>query len=288
MPNQIDHKTNTSLFLKRGESKHFTLIELLVVIAIIAILAAILLPSLQQARLRGVSTSCVNNLKQMGNMGTSYASDNKDWWPSRANGSYSWYHALMIGGYLPKNFDNPKDTPKYMYCPGMDRNTEVDFADYGFQGYGSSYCSVGLDKNPLYGFPLAGNGATDLRADNDGNLDVIAKLPLSRIIFFADTVSHRVSSQTNSSMKLLPPHFTHNTTNGAINGGLVLAHMSKVNYVAVAGNVYSVSRQDLASMNGGFRIDGIRKGGTGKYTCTPINKVFDMHGNVLEVPHNFK
>ncbi|MGH7943108.1 MAG: prepilin-type N-terminal cleavage/methylation domain-containing protein [Limisphaerales bacterium] len=61
---------------KRGA---FTLIELLVVIAIIAILAAILLPVLESAKLRAQEINCISNLKQMTTSSMVYYDQFKTW-----------------------------------------------------------------------------------------------------------------------------------------------------------------------------------------------------------------
>ena len=60
----------------------FTLIELLVVIAIIAILAAILLPVLSQARKKAEGAQCINNNKQLTDAWLIYADGNNDYVPS--------------------------------------------------------------------------------------------------------------------------------------------------------------------------------------------------------------
>ena len=65
----------------QNQKKFFTLIELLVVIAIIAILAAMLMPALQQARERAQATSCQSNLKQVTTGLLLYADNNKDYFP---------------------------------------------------------------------------------------------------------------------------------------------------------------------------------------------------------------
>ena len=96
--------------------KTFTLIELLVVIAIIAILAAMLLPALNNAQASGQSIKCVNNLKQLGAFQVMYAGDNRDNYAPSANANWDtkprWYNLLYpyTGGVeIYRCPSNPKD-----------------------------------------------------------------------------------------------------------------------------------------------------------------------------------
>jgi len=65
-------------FLPRFRPSAFTLVELLIVIAILAILTAVLLPSLHNARLDSRRAVCLSNLRQLGLATNYYLADNRD------------------------------------------------------------------------------------------------------------------------------------------------------------------------------------------------------------------
>jgi prepilin-type N-terminal cleavage/methylation domain-containing protein/prepilin-type processing-associated H-X9-DG protein len=97
----------------------FTLIELLVVIAIIAILAAMLLPALQNAREQSRSSACQNNLKQIATFAGMYVDDNQGYLSPSECMDHNGFVAKLTpysGIDYKKASKNPKDA-KIFLCP---------------------------------------------------------------------------------------------------------------------------------------------------------------------------
>ena len=118
----------------------FTIIELLVVIGIIAILAAVLMPALLNARLKAKAVTCVNRQKQIATSFMLYADDFNSYaysgseWATgmmpeaivgkyRAAGQLAWAEAPFGQGYLKGD--------EILFCPAERVASLADAVTYG-------------------------------------------------------------------------------------------------------------------------------------------------------------
>ena len=162
--------------VQKRADRHFTLIELLVVIAIIAILAAMLMPALQQARERARSINCLGNIRELGRVYLFYADDCDSYLPCLDN--MGGENAVNADGEVlkPKNWLNglvkkylgrlnaSTEPYKLLFCPNETETEDIT------TNYGLNYLIATENKTGIKTTRFKHHSKTAMLVENTGHL----------------------------------------------------------------------------------------------------------------------
>ena len=224
--------------------QRFTLIELLIVIAVIAILAALLLPALNNARSISIGIKCLSNIRQIGGIYALYGTDYRDQIPSpysmrnNSGADYSFFEKLASLYKIPfgKNAENG-----IFRCPAYPRE--------GYLG-NSFYTSYGGNTYGLTGQQSPSASGANQRTT------VFFKQP-SRTVFLGENHNHH---RVDMAGTVLPPETHTNATiafrhNGKASFSFADAHAEqrlKKAVPCVQGYPFMTSGADLLLLKGSY------------------------------------
>jgi prepilin-type N-terminal cleavage/methylation domain-containing protein/prepilin-type processing-associated H-X9-DG protein len=133
----------------------FTLVELLVVIAIIALLAALLLPTLARAKIKTQGVYCMNNTKQIVLSWLMYADDNNGRLVYNTDGQYAGQqlgNESWVAGWL--TFDSRADNTNTAMLINHVRYPFGAYLGPYVQALGAFKCPADKSTAPMVGGPM--------------------------------------------------------------------------------------------------------------------------------------